>query len=70
MLNDDEVANYQPMLDNARKIRDLVSQLHELSLELVEPPAASAKAKAPAATKATSPKSSRPQTSKSAKCQS
>ena len=69
MLNDEEVANYQPMFDNARKIRDLVSQLHELSLELVEPPAASAKPKAPAATKATSPKSGRPQTRKSAKRQ-
>ncbi|MDA8310138.1 MAG: hypothetical protein M0Z46_05915, partial [Actinomycetota bacterium] len=37
MLNEEELADYQSMFDNARKIRDLVSQLHELSLELVEP---------------------------------
>jgi len=71
MLNDEEVANYQPMFDNARKIRDLVSQLHDLSLELVEPPALSAKPKAPAAataspaTTATSP--GRPRSRKTAK---
>jgi hypothetical protein len=69
MLNDEEVANYQPMFDNARKIRDLVSQLHDLSLELVEPAAASPKPKAPTATKATSPKTSRPRIRKSAKRQ-
>jgi len=55
ILNDEEVANYQPMFDNARKIRDLVSQLHELSLELVEPAAPRPKPKAAAGTKATSP---------------
>jgi len=69
MLNDDEVANYQPMFDNARKIRDLVSQLHDLSLELVEPAAASAKAKAPTPTKATSSKTNESRTRKSAKRQ-
>ena len=37
MLNDEEVANYQPMFDNARKIRDLVGQLRDLSLDLAEP---------------------------------
>ncbi len=58
LLNDEELAHYQPMFDNARKIRDLVSQLHELSLELVEPPAASSKAKAPTAAKAASPRTS------------
>ena len=58
MLNDEELADYQPMFDNARKIRELVSQLHELSLELVEPPAANSKSKAPAAAKAASPRTS------------
>jgi hypothetical protein len=62
ILNDEEVANYQPMFDNARKIRDLVSQLHELSLELVEPAAVKPKAKATETAKATSPKTSRPRT--------
>jgi len=57
MLSPEEVANYQPMFDNARKIRDLVSQLHDLSLELVEPAPVK-----PKAAKATSPKASRPRT--------
>ncbi|WP_298337435.1 DUF6788 family protein [Ferrimicrobium sp.] len=61
ILNDEEVTNYQPMFDNARKIRDLVSQLQDLSLELVEPAAARPKPKATKATKATSTKTSRPQ---------
>ncbi len=69
MLNDEEVGNYQPMFDNARKIRELVSQLHDLSLELVEPPAANSKPKTATATKATSPKTSRPRTRKAAKPQ-
>lgn len=38
MLTDDEVAEYQPLFDNARKLRDLISQLQELTLELVEGP--------------------------------
>ena len=61
MLNEEELADYQSMFDNARKIRDLVSQLHELSLELVEPAANGPKPKASAVARAASPKtSSRP----------
>ena len=37
MLSDEELAEYQPMFDNARKLRELTSQLQELSLGLVEP---------------------------------
>ena len=48
MLNDDELAAYQPMFDNARKIRDLVAELQELSLELVEPLPAKGTPKTPA----------------------
>jgi len=71
LLNDEELADYQPMFDNARKIRDLVSQLHELSLELVEPPAAGSKSKAPAPAKAASPRTSSrsPRSPKAAKRQ-
>jgi len=69
ILNDEEVTNYQPMFDNARKIRDLVSQLHELSLELVEPAAPRPKPKTAAATKATSPETKSPRTRNSAKRQ-
>jgi hypothetical protein len=58
MLNEEELADYQSMFDNARKIRDLVSQLHELSLELVEPATKGPRPKAPAAAKAASPKTS------------
>lgn len=38
MLTEDEVAEYQPLFDNARKLRDLISELQELTLELVEGP--------------------------------
>jgi len=37
MLTDEEVADYQPLFDNARKLRELMNKLHELSLGLVEP---------------------------------
>lgn len=37
MLTDEELAEYQPMFDNARKLRELTSQLQDLTLELVEP---------------------------------
>jgi len=36
ILTSEELAEYQPLFDNARKLRDLVSQLQELTLELVE----------------------------------
>lgn len=57
MLTPDEVAEYQPLFDNARKLRDLISQLQELTLELVEGPA-HAPAPAPSRTtrKPTKPK--------------
>jgi hypothetical protein len=67
MLNDEEVAEYQPMFDNARKIRDLVSQLHDLSLELLAATEASPKPKTPTATTATSAKTNRPRTRNAAK---
>jgi hypothetical protein len=69
MLNDEELVNYQPMFDNARKIRDLVSQLHDLSLELVKPAAANSKPKASTPTKAASPKSNRSRARKAAERQ-
>jgi hypothetical protein len=70
ILNDEELADYQPMFDNARKIRDLVSQLNDLSLELVEPAAAGPKPKTRTATKTSpSPKTSRPAAPKAAKRQ-
>jgi hypothetical protein len=36
MLSDDELAEYQPMFDNARKLRRLVRELQQLTLQLVE----------------------------------
>ena len=66
MLNDEELAEYQPMFDNARKIRDLVSQLHELSLELVEPAEVSPKPNGSTPTKGTSPTRPRTRTGKAA----
>lgn len=61
MLTDEELADYQPLFDNATALRDLVSQLQQLTLQLVEradrgsPPKA-AKASPTAATKARSTK--------------
>lgn len=49
MLTDEEVAEYQPLFDNARKLRDLVSQLQELTLQLVDK---ADRGSAPKATKA------------------
>jgi hypothetical protein len=37
MLSAEEVADYQPLFDNARRLRELMSELFELSLQLVEP---------------------------------
>jgi hypothetical protein len=37
MLSNEEVADYQSLFDNARKLRELMSELHELSLQLVDP---------------------------------
>lgn len=36
MLSDEELAEYQPLFDNARKLRALVSQLQDLTLQIVE----------------------------------
>jgi hypothetical protein len=46
MLSEDELAEYEPLFDNARKLRDLVSQLQELTLQLVEPTDGSRRRKA------------------------
>jgi len=69
MLNGQELADYQPMFGNARKIRDLVNELQALSLELVEPTEASSTPKKTKATEATSGRTSRPRARKAAKPQ-
>lgn len=61
ILTDEELADYQPLFDNARKLRDLVSQLQELTLQLVDKTdrrsgPKSTKASPRAASKAQSPK--------------
>jgi hypothetical protein len=40
-LTSDQLAAWQPLFDNARKIRALLAELHELTLEIVDagPPA-------------------------------
>ena len=35
-LTDAELAAWKPLFDNARKIRALVAQLHELTLQIVQ----------------------------------
>ncbi|MDA8355489.1 MAG: hypothetical protein M0Z95_04130 [Actinomycetota bacterium] len=37
MLSEEELADYQPLFDNARRLRELMSELHKLSLQLIEP---------------------------------
>jgi hypothetical protein len=43
-LTQAELAAWQPLLDNAKKIRTLLAELHELTLEIIDvgPPAANA----------------------------
>lgn len=42
-LTDDQLAAWQPLFDNAKKLRDLLAELHELTLAIVEadPPVSS-----------------------------
>jgi hypothetical protein len=51
MLNDEQLAAYQPMFDNARRIRALVAELQELSLQLVDPGPANPRPKPAAASR-------------------
>jgi hypothetical protein len=43
-LTDAEVADYQPLFDNARKLRALLADLQELTLQIIEAAPASAEA--------------------------
>lgn len=36
VLSDDQLAAYQPMIDNSRRLRELVAELHDLTLEVVQ----------------------------------
>jgi hypothetical protein len=38
-LTSDQLAAWQPLFDNAKKIRALLAELHELTLEVVDPDA-------------------------------
>jgi hypothetical protein len=62
MLTDEQVAEYQPLFDNARKLRDLVSQLQDLTLQLVEKadPGSRPKAQKASPTAATEARPSKP----------
>jgi hypothetical protein len=37
-LTTDQVADWQPLFDNARKMRALLAELHEITLQIVDPP--------------------------------
>ncbi len=67
ILSAEELGDYQPMFDNARKLRALVSQLHELSLQLVEQ--ADARSQKRAATKTPTATVVRPRRAKAGKPQ-
>jgi len=47
ILSEDQLVEYQPLFDNARKLRALVSDLQELTLQLVEPADSSRETKVP-----------------------
>ena len=36
VLSDDQLAAYQPLIDNSRRLRELLAELHELTLEVVQ----------------------------------
>jgi hypothetical protein len=36
VLTEEQLRDYQPWLDNARKLRSLVTELHDLTLQIVE----------------------------------
>ncbi|MGH3907621.1 MAG: DUF6788 family protein [Pseudonocardiaceae bacterium] len=36
VLSDEQLGDYQPLIDNSRRITALVAELHELTLEIVE----------------------------------
>ncbi len=64
ILSDEELAEYQPLFDNARKVRELVNQLQELTMELVEEadrnsPTKATKSSPKAASRTRSPKPSK-----------
>jgi hypothetical protein len=62
MLKPDELADYQPLFDNARKLRELIAQLQDLTLELVDLPEAQRRGPAPSRTTRRPPTTSRAQT--------
>jgi len=64
MLSDDEVAEYQPLFDNAAKIRALVSDLQQLTLQFVEQAGHTPGRKATKAPPSTSSPRPRPKPSK------
>jgi hypothetical protein len=64
MLSDDELADYQPLFDTARKLRALVSELHELTLQLVEPADAGSRSKPTKSPKTTATRPQRPNATK------
>jgi hypothetical protein len=52
ILTDEQLAEYQPLFDNARRLRTLVNELQDLSLQIIEAdgraPARKTKTKTPA----------------------
>jgi len=36
VLSDEQLAAYQPMIDNSRRLRELLAELQELTLEVVQ----------------------------------
>lgn len=64
LLSDEEVADYGPMFENARKLRALTAELQELSLALVDLPPERTKSKEKKAPSARATASRRPKSAK------
>ncbi|MCA1709162.1 MAG: hypothetical protein LC808_40125, partial [Actinobacteria bacterium] len=64
ILSEDELVDYQPLFDNARKLRALASNLQELTLQLVATPDNGTGTKAPTTSPSTPARPRRPKARK------
>lgn len=69
MLSPDELAEYQPLFDNARRLRALMSELQELTLHLVDAADRGARSKTTATSPSTPARARRPKSGKAPQAQ-
>ena len=64
ILSEDQLVQYQPLFDNARRLRALISDLQELTLQLIEPADRGGRTKVPTTAPNTPARPRPPKTSK------